>query len=51
LANARAGVGSKAGSADNLGGAFFTPDEVNRMTPAEVEKNREAIRKSMRRWK
>ena len=51
LANARAGVGSKAGSADNLGGAFFTPEEVNRMTPAEVEKNREAIRKSMRRWK
>lgn len=51
LANARAGVGSKAGSADNLGGAFFTPEEVNRMTPAEVEKNREAIRKSMSRWK
>lgn len=51
LANARAGVGSKAGSADNLGGAFFTPEEVNRMTSAEIEKNREAIRKSMRRWK
>lgn len=51
LANARAGVGSKAGSADNLGGVFFTPEEVNRMTPAEVEKNREAIRKSMSRWK
>ena len=51
LANARAGVGSKAGSADNLGGVFFTPEEVNRMTPAEIEKNREAIRKSMSRWK
>ena len=51
LANARAGVGSKAGSADNLGGVFFTPEEVNRMTPAEIEKNREAIRKCMSRWK
>ena len=51
LANARAGVGSKAGSADNLGVGFFTPEEVNRMTPAEIEKNREAIRKSMSRWK
>lgn len=51
LANARAGVGGKAGSADNLGGVFFTPEEVNRMTPAEIEKNREAIRKSMSRWK
>ena len=51
LANARAGVGSKAGSADNLGGVFFTPEEVNRMTPAEIEKNRETIRKSMSRWK
>ena len=50
LANARAGVGSKAGRADNLEGAFFTPEEVNRMTPAEIEKNREAIRKSMSRW-
>lgn len=51
LANARAGVGGKAGSADNLEGGFFTPEEVNRMTPAEIEKNREAIRKSMSRWK
>jgi hypothetical protein len=50
LANARAGVGGKAGSADNLGGVFFTPEEVKRMTPAEIEKNREAIRKSMSRW-
>ena len=40
---------------DIAGGAeeqeFFTPEEVKRMTTAEVKKNYEKIRKSMSKWK
>ena len=30
---------------------YYTPDEVQRMSPAEVRKNYEKIRRSMTRWK
>lgn len=30
---------------------FYTPDEVQRMSPAEVSKNYDKIRRSMTRWK
>lgn len=30
---------------------YFTPDDIDRMTPAEIEKNLDAINASMRRWK
>ena len=49
LANARAGVGSKAGSG-TIQNDYFTPEQVDKMTPEEVEKNLDKIHKSMKRW-
>lgn len=52
LANARAGVGSKAGSnGEPHEAGYFTPEQVRNMSPAEVEKNLEAINKSMNKWR
>lgn len=49
LANARAGVGSKAGSG-TIQNDYFTPEQVDKMTPEEVEQNLDKIHKSMKRW-
>ena len=52
LANARAGVGSKAGSnGEPHEAGYFTPEQVRNMSPAEVEKNLDAINKSMNKWR
>lgn len=51
LANARAGVGSKAGSGEKPEEDYFTPEQVRAMTPAQIERNLEKIHKSQLRWK
>lgn len=40
-------IDSKQNEADK---AYFTPQEVRQMTPAEVHKNYEAIKESMKKW-
>ena len=51
LANARAGVGSKAGSGEKPEEDYFTPEQVRAMTPEQIERNLEKIHKSQLRWK
>ena len=52
LANARAGVGRKAGSnCEPHEAGYFTPEQVRNMSPAEVEKNLDEINKSMNKWR
>ena len=49
LANARAGVGSKAGgSVSNTG--FYTKAQVDAMSPDELERNMDKIIESMSKW-
>lgn len=50
LANARAGVGSKAGSRQVSGGGFYTRAQVESMTPGERERNMDKIIDSMSKW-
>lgn len=50
LANARAGVGSKAGSRQAPTGDFYTRAQVESMTPAERERNMDKIIDSMSKW-
>ena len=50
LANARAGVGSKAGSRQVSDGGFYTRAQVESMTPAERERNMDKIIDSMSKW-
>lgn len=50
LANKKASPGSLATSGESDNG-FFTKEQVQSMTPAEVHKNFDKIRKSMERWK
>lgn len=49
LANSQASVGalSSAGKADD---GYFTKEQVEKMTQAEVDKNLDKIRESMRKW-
>ena len=39
------------GGSGGIDKEFYTPDEVQRMSPAEVSKNFDKIRRSMTRWK
>ena len=48
-ANAKASPGALH-DANDVGAAFFTPDQVRAMSPSEVHKNYEKIRESMNRW-
>ena len=50
LANARAGVGSKAGSRQVSDGGFYTRAQVESMTPGERERNMDKIIDSMSKW-
>lgn len=50
VANAKAGVGSKAGEAAPAGETFFTKAQVDAMTEAEIARNQDAIWKSMQKW-
>ena len=50
LANARAGVGSKAGSRQVSDGGFYTRAQVESMTPGERERNMDKIIDAMSKW-
>lgn len=49
VANARAGVGSKASSGEAVSD-YFTPEQVDKMSPDEIERNLDKIHKSMKKW-
>ncbi len=49
LANAKASPGSAVGEG-SAEPEYFTPEQVDKMTPAEIERNLDKIHKSMRRW-
>ncbi|MBE6585061.1 MAG: hypothetical protein E7645_00880 [Ruminococcaceae bacterium] len=49
LANAKATPGSAVGEG-SAEPEYFTPEQVDKMTPAEIERNLDKIHKSMRRW-
>ena len=50
IANRKASPGALAGT-DSGDAAFFTAEEVRKMSPSEVHKNYEKIQKSMKKWK
>lgn len=50
IATERAAVGSLAGSGSSADPNFFTKEQVMKMSPAEIHKNYEKIRKSQEKW-
>ena len=50
LANARAGVGSKAGEGTPARNTFFTKAQVEAMSEEEIERHQDAIWESMKKW-
>ena len=50
IATERAAVGSLAGSGSSAEPDFFTKEQVMKMSPAEIHKNYEKIRKSQEKW-
>ena len=51
LAEKRVSAPPPAPASGGGGDGFFTPEEVRRMSPAEVREKMPAIRASMERWK
>lgn len=50
LANARAGVGSKAGEGTPARNTFFTKAQVEAMSEEEIERHQDTIWESMKKW-
>ncbi len=50
IANSQASVGSLASSGAGEDKDFFTKEQVEKMSPAEISKNYEKIRKSQEKW-
>ena len=50
IANSQASVGSLASSGSSADSDFFTKEQVEKMSAAEIKKNYEKIRKSQEKW-